>query len=288
LLAKSAEFLKYETDKVITWCSNCGNYGIQNALVRALVLEGYSQRDVLMCFDIGCSGNGADKVNAYTLHGLHGRVISLAAGAAVANQRMKVIAFAGDGATFSEGVNHLVHGVRNDYPMIFVHHNNENYGLTIGQASSTTRLGAKMNGAPDGVVIEPINTLQFILSLDPSFVARGFSGDVEQMTEIFQAALHHKGFAYVEILQACPTYNKVTPDAWYAERVKDVSVLPDYDKHDIWAARHLVQDMSDDIYTGILYENPAKRDFMSLQKSREGIDTQLVDEVKPFDISRLL
>lgn len=288
LLAKSAEFLKYETEKVITWCSNCGNYGIQNAMVRALVLEGYTQRDVLMCFDIGCSGNGADKVNAYTMHGLHGRVINLAAGAAVANRNMKVIAYAGDGATFSEGVNHLVHGVRNDYPMIFVHHNNENYGLTIGQASSTTRLGAKMNGAPDGVVIEPINTLQFVLSLDPSFVARGFSGDVEQMTEIFQAALHHKGFAFVEILQACPTYNKVTPDAWYAERVKDISTLADYNKADIWAARHLVDDMDKDIYTGILYENPDKRDFMSLQKSREGISTQLVDEVKPFDISTLI
>ncbi|MDA1061237.1 MAG: thiamine pyrophosphate-dependent enzyme [bacterium] len=288
LIAKSNDFLKYETDKVITWCSNCGNYGIQNAITRALVLEGFGRRDFMMCFDIGCSGNGSDKVEATTVHGLHGRVISLAAGAAVANQRMKVIAFAGDGATFSEGVNHLVHGVRNDYPMLFVHHNNENYGLTIGQASATTPCGAKMAGAPDGVVIDPINTLEFVLSLKPSFVARSFSGNVDHMTSVFREALKHKGFAYVEVLQACPTYNKTTPDAWYAQRVRYIEDLEGYDKGDIWAARKIVEDMEENIYCGVLYENASKRDFMSVQKSREGIKTELVDEVKHFDVTELM
>ncbi len=288
LVAKSKDFLKYETDKVITWCSNCGNYGILNAMTRALVLEDYGRRDFMMCFDIGCNGNASDKIAATTIHGLHGRAISVAAGCAVANQRMKVIAFAGDGATFSEGVNHLVHGVRNDYPMLFVHHNNENYGLTVGQASSTTRCGAKMSGTPDGVVIDPINTLQFVLSLEPSFVARSFSGDVDHMTSIFQAALKHKGFAYVEVLQACPTYNKTTPDAWYAQRVRDIKELQGYDRSDIWAARKLVEDMDKEIYCGVLYENKEKKDFMSLQKSREGVSTELVDEVKHYDVGDLM
>lgn len=288
LIKDSKAFLKYETDKVITWCSNCGNYGIQNAMTRALVLEGLTRRDFLMCFDIGCVGNGSDKVEAYTFHGLHGRVINAAAGAAVANQRMKVIAFAGDGGTFSEGVNHLVHAVRNDYPMMFVHHNNENYGLTIGQASATTRCGAKMAGAPDGVVVEPINTLQFVLSLKPSFVARSFSGDVDHMTAVFRAALKHKGFAYVEVLQACPTYNKTTPDQWYAERVRYVEELQGYDKGDVWAARKLVDDVEKNIYIGVLYENPAKKNFMEVQKSREGVKTELVDEVEHFDVTELM
>lgn len=288
LVAKAKEFLKYETDKVITWCSNCGNYGIQNAITRALVLEGMGRRDFLMCFDIGCSGNGADKIEAMTVHGLHGRVISMAAGAAVANRRVKVIAFAGDGATFSEGVNHLVHGVRNDYPMLFVHHNNENYGLTIGQASATTRCGAVMAGAPDGVVVDPINTLQFALSLNPSFVARVFSGDVDHMTAVFQAALKHKGFAYVEVLQACPTYNKLTPDAWYAERVRYVEQLKGYDRGDIWAARKIVEDMDREIYIGVLYENPEKKNFMDVQKNRQSVLTELVDEVDYFDVGELM
>ena len=287
-MAKTQEFLKYETDKVITWCSGCGNYGIQNSVIRALVLEGYAPKDVLMCFDIGCCGNGSDKIKTYTIHGLHGRVISLAAGAAVANQKMKVIGFGGDGGTFSEGVNHLVHAVRNDYPFLFVHHNNENYGLTVGQASSTTRLGAKMNGTPDGVVIDPINTLQFVLSMNPSFVARGFSGDVDHLTEIFRKALNHKGFAFVEVLQACPTYNKMTPEGWYAERVRKVEDLKNYDKSDIWAARKLVEDMEKEIYTGVLYENKERENFLEVQKSRDGIQTELVEEVAQREIGDLI
>ena len=66
---KAQEFVKFETDKRITWCSNCGNYGIQNALTRALVLEGFERKDVLLCFDIGCNGNGSDKMETYTIHG---------------------------------------------------------------------------------------------------------------------------------------------------------------------------------------------------------------------------
>lgn len=288
LLPKTKEFLDYETEKVITWCSNCGNYGIQNALVRALVLEGFTRKDVAMFFDIGCVGNGSDKLKAYTLHGLHGRTISTAAGAAIANSRMKVIGFGGDGGTFSEGVNHLVHGVRNNFPMVFVHHNNENYGLTVGQPSATTRCGAEMNGAPDGVVVEPINTLQFVLSLNPTFVARGFSAEVDHMTEIFRKALHHKGFAYVEILQSCPTYNRLTPEHWYSQRVRFVEDLKNYDCHDIWAARKLVTDMDKEIYLGVIYENKERKDFLSLQASREGRETTLMEEVKYYDVNELI
>lgn len=285
---KAQEFIKFETDKKITWCSNCGNYGIQNALMRALVLEGIARKDVMMCFDIGCNGNGSDKIEVNTIHGLHGRVLPLAAGCALANPKMKVIASAGDGATFSEGVNHLVHSVRNNYPFLFIHHNNENYGLTIGQASALTRCGARMNGTVGEVVIPPINSLQFVLSLGPSFVARSFSGEVDHLTEIFRLALRHKGFAYVEVLQACPTYNKMTPDAWYAQRVRDVEELSGYDRHDIWQARKLVEDMEKNIYIGLLYEDKERADFMSLQKNREGMETSLVEEVKQFEVSGLL
>ncbi len=285
LAAKAKDYLKFETEEVITWCGGCGNYSIQNALKRALTLEGFDRKDVLFCFDVGCNGNGADKIEGYTIHGLHGRVISLAAGAVIANPKMKVIAAAGDGATFSEGVNHLVHAVRNDYPMLFIFHNNENYGLTTGQASAMSRKGWKMNGTPDGVVVESINAMDFVLTLKPSFVARTYSGDPDQMTEVMQAALKHKGFAFVEVLQACPTYNKATPDHWYGERVKKIEELAGYDKHDIWQARKIVQDMDKEIYVGVIYEDPNKQNFMEMQKSREGISTTLIEEVKHYDIS---
>lgn len=279
LVQNTGKLLDFETEKKITWCGNCGNYGVQNALMRSLVLEGYERKDFLLCFDVGCSGNGADKMDAYSIHGLHGRTISLAAGAALANPSLKVVASAGDGATISEGVNHLVHGVRNNYPMMFILHNNENYGLTTGQASAVTRCGVKMNGTPDGVVIPPLNICEFVLSLKPSFVARAYSGDVDHMTSVFREALKHDGFAFVEVFQACPTYNKATPDNWYQERVRRIEDLEGYDVTDIWQARRVVEDLDNDIYVGVLYRDPTRENFLKLQKNREGVETGLVDEV---------
>lgn len=288
LADKGQEFMRYETPKEITWCSNCGNFGIQNAIRRALVLEDIDWKDTLFCFDIGCNGNGSDKIEAYTIHGLHGRVINLAAGAKIANHKLHVIASAGDGATFSEGVNHLVHGIRNNYPMVFIHHNNENYGLTTGQPSALTRKGVVLNSAPDGVGVEPINVLDFVLALNPSFVARSYSGDVDHMTEMMRLALNHDGFAFIEVLQACPTYNRETPDAWYAERVKYLKDLPDYDNTDIWQARKLVQDLDDEIYAGLIYRNPNLQSFLAAQPNRTYGKTALVDEVEHVDVTELL
>lgn len=100
--------------------------------------------------------------------------------------------------------------------------------------------------------------------------------------------MKHKGFAYLEVLQACPTYNKLTPDAWYAERVRDVEGLKGYDRGDIWAARRLVEDIEKDIYIGLLYENKQKLDFLSLQENRKGVETALVDEVKEYEVEGFL
>lgn len=288
LAEKSKQYLKYENDEMSTWCGGCGNFAVQNALKRALVLENIEPKNVVMVFDVGCNGNGADKIEGFTVHGLHGRTISLAAGMSVCDPKIKIIASGGDGATFSEGPNHLIHAVRNNYPMIFIHHNNENYGLTTGQPSALTKCGAKMNSAPDGVVLEPINSLDFVLSLKPSFVARAFSGEVDHMTEVFQAALKHDGFAFVEILQACPTYNKATPEHWYSERVKFIESLKNYDNSDIWQARKIVQDLEKDIYLGLLYEDKNKKSFLNLLPNRENVKTVLTEEVKHYDVSAFL
>ncbi|MCK9186836.1 thiamine pyrophosphate-dependent enzyme [Candidatus Gracilibacteria bacterium] len=271
-----------------TWCPGCGNFAIQIAMKNALTSEGFNPNNTVFVFDVGCSGNGADKIEAHTVHGLHGRAISLAAGAAIANPKMKVVASSGDGATFSEGPGHLIHAIRNNYPMFFMLHNNENYGLTTGQASALTPKGAKMNATPDGVYLEPINSLQFVLSLNPSFVARTFSGDIAHMTAVFKEAVKHDGFAFVEILQTCPTYNKATPEAWYKERIKKIEDLKDYDSSDIWAARKLAEDMEKDIYLGIFYKDSSRENFLKMIPNRKNTKTVLVEEVKKHSVSSFL
>jgi len=288
LSKKFDKFLEYETPQKMTWCGGCGNYGILNALEYSFVLENIQPNQVLMCFDVGCNGNASDKIRCNTLHGLHGRVISLASGAALANTHMKVVATAGDGATFSEGINHLVHAIRNDYPITFIHHDNQNYGLTTGQASATTKKGFPMNASPDGVLGDPINPVDLVLSLNPSFVARTFSGDIEHMTSTFREALNHKGFSFVEVLQACPTYNKATPQEWYYDRIKYIENLKGYDNTDIWQARKIAADLEKDIYLGVIYKNKNSVDFMSRIESRKTVKTTLVEEVMIYHLDKFL
>ncbi len=279
-------YLKFEGKELLTWCGGCGNFGIQNAVERALVLEGLTPQKVMFCYDIGCHGNASDKIahkTGFTLHGLHGRVIPAAAGASLANANMQVIAFAGDGGTMSEGVNHLVHAVRSNYPMMFILHNNENYGLTTGQASSCTRQGTGMNASPDGALLAPMNICDFVMGLNPTFVARSFSGDVKHMTQMMQAGLRHNGFAFIEIFQACPTYNRSTPMDWYLERVSYI----ERSAQTISEARLLAADLDEKINLGVLYQKE-DTNFIEKLSSRRGVDSTLVEEVEKVDISKLM
>jgi 2-oxoglutarate ferredoxin oxidoreductase subunit beta len=282
-------YASYDTDEAITWCGGCGNYGIQNSIKRALTLENLTHKDYIHCFDVGCSGNGSDKIHSYTIHGLHGRVLPLAAGVKLAQDQKKVIAEAGDGATFSEGVNHLVHAVRSDYPIVFLLHNNQAYALTTGQPSALSPKGCVMSAAPDGVFTDPLNILQFVLSLNPTFVARTLSADTDHITEMIQQGLNHDGFAFIDILQTCPTYNKAHSNEWYMDRVKNLLDMPEYDPTDIWAARRIADiSEADKIHIGVIYKNDARENYVESMPMRKGMKTQLVDEVVPCDITAYL
>jgi 2-oxoglutarate ferredoxin oxidoreductase subunit beta len=278
----------YLSTNILTWCTNCGNYGIQAAVRRALAAENIPPCKSLLCFDIGCNGNGADKIEGYRFHGLHGRIIPFACGAAVANQDITTIAFAGDGATLAEGVGHLVSAVRTNYNITFILHNNMNYGLTTGQASPTTRTDMAMNSSPDGPTSEAIHPIKLVMALNPSFVARTFSGNVKHMTDTIRQGIQHRGFSFIEVLQSCPTYNKATPHEWYIERVFDVSSIENYDPTNFTWASEISTDIMEKIAIGVLYKNPKMQCFSDKIEGRKDIATQLIDEVKAKNISSYL
>ncbi len=278
----------YHSDNLYTWCTNCGNYGIAAATKRALVAEGVTPRDAMLVYDVGCNGNGADKIGGYRFHGLHGRALPFACGAAIANPKLTTIASAGDGAALSEGISHLVHAIRNNYNLTYIIHNNSNYALTTGQASAATRQDVPMNTSPDGVTADTLNIMELVLALNPSFAARTFSGDVQQMTALIREGIKHKGLSIIEVLQYCPTYNKVTPHEWYQERVFDTITLEDYDNTDINQAKQISVDLNEKIATGILYHQPEKPDYMARQANRTDSTTSLVEEVKSYSIENLV
>jgi len=278
----------YTPSTPCTWCEGCGNYGIWTALRRALAELCIPPHGVLLCFDIGCHGNMSDKILGYRFHGLHGRVIPLAAGAALANPRVPVIAIGGDGATFCEGIGHLVHAVRSNYDITFILHNNADFALTTGQATALTPKGQVMNTAPLGTVEEPLDSMDFVFSLRPTFVARGFSGDIAQLTEILKAAVAHRGFSYVDVLQACPTYNKFATHESFLERVYDVAGDQAYDPADFGRARRTASDTGGRIATGVLYRRAGVPTFYDELAPRRGIETTAVEEVSVRDIAGML
>lgn len=261
-----SERAQFNSENLHTWCTNCGNYGIFGAVKNALTAENLKPHQVLLCFDIGCNSNGADKISAYRFKGLHGRVIPLACGASLANPDVPVLAFAGDGATLGEGINHFIHAIRTNYNITFVLHNNANYALTTGQASPATPGDKAMKASPFGSAAEPINVSQLVLSLNPSFYARSYSGHVGHMTNVMRKAVNHKGFSVVEILQYCPTFNEEAPHLWYMERAFDISTVDNYDPSDIEQARQISKDLTDKIAIGVIYQNLNKLDFLSRQK----------------------
>jgi 2-oxoglutarate/2-oxoacid ferredoxin oxidoreductase subunit beta len=277
----------FHSENKCTWCDGCGDYGIWTAVKQALVDLGIPPHAVMMCFDVGCHGNMSDKLTGYRFHGLHGRVIPFAAGAKLANPNLPVLAFGGDGASFSEGIGHLVHGIRSHYPITFLLHNNGNYGLTTGQASSLTPTSTPMNASPNGIPEATLNSMDFVFSLEPTFVARGFSGDIKQLTYILKEAMQHRGFAFVDILQACPTYNHFATHTMLMERVYKVED-EGHDPTNKENARKIAIDTSKRISTGILYRNENVPNFIERLVPRQGVKTTPVDEVQVRDVSELV
>lgn len=277
----------YYCETECTWCDGCGDYGIMAAAKRALVELDIAPHEVALCFDIGCHGNASDKLLGYRVHGLHGRIIPFAAGAKLANPNMPVIAFGGDGASFSEGVNHLVHGIRSHYPITFVLHNNANYGLTKGQASSLTWQDQPMNISPNGIPEDTLKPMEFVFSLGPTFVARTWSGDIAQMTRVFKAAFAHRGFAFVDVLQACPTYNKFATHEWLLENCFDANE-EGHDPSDLEAAKKVAFDTSQRVSCGILYQNEDVPHFYERLLPRKDVKTTAVEEVGITDVSALM
>ncbi len=273
----------YASPVMCTWCDGCGNYGIWTAVKRALSELGIQPWQALLCYDVGCHGNASDKLQGYRFHGLHGRVLPFAAGAKLANPTVPVLAFGGDGASFSEGIGHLVHAVRSHYPIVFCLHNNGNYGLTTGQASALTAQNQPMNSSPNGIPEQTMNSMDFIFSLEPTFVARGHAGNVKQLTQLLKAAIAHRGFAFVDVLQECPTYNHFATHEYLLDRCYSAED-EGHDPSNFILARTLATDTGKRIATGILYRNENVPNFYERLEPRKGVKTTPVDEVAIRDV----
>ncbi len=218
------------------WCPGCGNFPMLKAFKQALAELEVRPEDILLVSGIGQSSKFPHYLRCNTFNGIHGRALPVATGARLANPNLKVVVTTGDGDCYGEGGNHLLATFRRNPDMTLVVHNNQVYALTKGQASPTTDQGFKTLIQPAGVPYPPLHALALAVAQDCSWVARGFAGKEEHLKELYKQAISHRGFALLEVLQPCVSFNKVNTYQWYQSRVYRVEDEPDYDpENELWA-----------------------------------------------------
>jgi 2-oxoglutarate ferredoxin oxidoreductase subunit beta len=203
-------------DVYADWCPGCGDFGIMNGLQMAFAELGLEPHQIVMVSGIGCSGKEPHNVNTYGVHTLHGRTLPFAMGIKVANPALEVIAIGGDGDGLGIGAGHFVNAGRRNLDMTYIIHNNGVYGLTKGQASPTLRLGLQTKSLPKPNINEAVNSIQLAVVSGFTFVARSYAYDVRHLSDTIKKAIQHKGLAFIDCLQPCPSYNNITTKAWYA------------------------------------------------------------------------
>ncbi|MGE4505221.1 MAG: 2-oxoacid:ferredoxin oxidoreductase subunit beta [Desulfovibrionaceae bacterium] len=259
------------------WCPGCGDHAILGALKQALVNLGLAPHQVLICSGIGQAAKTPQYLNCNMFNGLHGRSLPPATGARLANPRLTVIAESGDGCNYGEGGNHFLAALRRNPDITLLAHDNQIYGLTKGQASPTTAQGQKTKAQPAGQPSMPFNPVAVAVTMRASFVARGFSGDPEHLTGLMEQAIRHRGFALVDILQPCISFNKVNTFAWYKERVRKLG--EDHDPTDWNRAMEVAGEFGETIPIGVIYKNDRQPlDALIPAMERGGLPERTVDK----------
>jgi 2-oxoglutarate/2-oxoacid ferredoxin oxidoreductase subunit beta len=249
-----SNFSTHET----AWCPGCGNFQILDSLKTALEELGKDPYEVLMVAGIGQAAKLPQYISANSFCGLHGRSLPAAVAAKMANERLTVIVNTGDGDSYGEGGNHFIHNIRRNVNITHFIHDNQIYGLTKGQASPTSMEGMVTDVQVNGNANTPLNPMLLAIACGAGFVARSFSGRKEHLISVMKQAIEYKGYAMVDILQPCVSFNKVNTFAFYNQRVYELD--EDYDSSNKLAAMEKAMEFGDKIPIGVLYREE-KPDF---------------------------
>src|SRR4051812_41995132 len=194
-----------------TLCAGCGHDSVTAALIRALYELSTPPHLIAKLSGIGCSSKTPTYFvgGAHGFNSAHGRMPTIATGAIAANRELVYIGISGDGDSLSIGLGHLCHAIRRNLRMVYVIENNGVYGLTKGQFSASADVGSKSKRG-EANQMAPMDPVLLGLSLGATFIARSFSGDKEQLVPILKAAVAHRGFALVDVISPCVTFNDHT------------------------------------------------------------------------------
>lgn len=193
---------------ISTLCAGCGHDSISGAITQAIFELSIPPHNIAKLSGIGCSSKTPTYFlgNSHGFNSVHGRMPSVTTGANMANRDMIYVGVSGDGDTASIGMGQFAHAVRRNLNMMYIVMNNGCYGLTKGQDSATSDVGStSKKGEPNP--FEPIDLASVALQLGATFVARSFSGDKTQLIPLIKAAIAHDGFAFIDVISPCVTFN---------------------------------------------------------------------------------
>ncbi len=242
-----------KSDTKPTWCPGCGDYGVVAAVEMAVKKLGLPSHEVVIVSGIGCSSNLPHFLSSYGFHSIHGRALPVAEGIRWANHGLTVIGTGGDGDGFGIGAGHFVHAMRRNVKLTYVTMDNQIYGLTTGQARPTSMMGQKTKSTPRGVIENPVDPIALALASGATYVARGFSGDVKHLADLVANGLRHRGFAFIDVMSPCVTYNKINTFDFFRQRVYKLE-SSGHDPTNIVTAWQRALEWGDKIPIGLFYK----------------------------------
>jgi len=242
---------RFDSDVENAWCPGCGNFGILNAVKKALEATGKENHEIVLVSGIGQAAKLPHHVDVNVFNGLHGRALPAAAAIKMANPGLTVVVTSGDGDLYGEGGNHFLHNLRRNVDIAVFAHDNQVYGLTKGQPSPTSDAGWTGSLQRAGVISGPFPPLAVALTLGCGFVARGYAADPEFTADLMLQAIRFPGFALVDILQPCVTFNKKNTFQWYGNVT--YKLPPERDVTDREKALALALEWEEKIPLGVLY-----------------------------------
>ncbi len=194
----------------VRWCPGCGNNAILAQMQKTLPELGIPRENIVIISGIGCSSRFPYYMNTYGIHSIHGRAPTLAMGLKAARPELQVWVVTGDGDGLAIGGNHLIHALRRNVDINILLFNNRIYGLTKGQYSPTSSIGARTSSSPDGSIENPVNPVGIAIGAEASFIARTVDVFQKHMSGVLRRSADHHGAALVEIAQNCIIFNDAT------------------------------------------------------------------------------
>jgi 2-oxoglutarate/2-oxoacid ferredoxin oxidoreductase subunit beta len=271
----------YKSELKPIWCPGCGDFGVVQAIYRALSNVGRPPHEIAFVSGIGCSSRIPGYTTAYGFNSVHGRALPIAQGIKLANPGLLVLVAGGDGDGFSIGGGHVAHAVRRNMDLTYIVMDNQIYGLTKGQLSPTSPRGLKTASSTWGSLENPVNPLLYVLGYGASFVAQGTPADMQGLAAVIEEGIRFPGFAFVNVQSPCVTYGQEEQQLKAHKGTMEALASLGHDPADRLKAMALASEYGHKLHTGVFYRNPSPPPTYEAEARRRQEETKA--QARPKD-----